>query len=176
MRLISATHRDLEEQAREGKFRSDLFYRVNVVRIDVAPLRERREDIPELVAHFVAELGMADVKLAADTLEAFVGAYDWPGNVRELRNAVASSLIVGALPKPIQERVRERASTLNVATSTDLPYAEARDKFVERFERDYLAEQLEKAGGNASKAARLSGVDRAYFRRLLLRHGLVSRE
>jgi len=95
--VIAATNRDLRQEVREGRFRSDLFYRVSVFPIEAPPLRERREDIPELASHFVARyaaaLGKPVPHLVEPCMDALV-AYDWPGNVRELRNVIERSLIL----------------------------------------------------------------------------------
>src|SRR5262249_15643896 len=136
VRLVAATHRDLERDVAEGRFRADLFYRVNVAHVDLPPLRERREDIPALVSHFLEQLGPRAVTPSRETLESFVGVYDWPGNVRELRNAVASALALGELPRVISERLGDGQTPTpptNTEGSLDMPFLEARKRFVDNF-------------------------------------------
>ena len=179
VRLVCATNRDLQREVEQGRFRADLFYRVNVATLHVPPLRDRREDIPALVAAFLKQLGPDDeFPLSRATLESFVGAYDWPGNVRELRNAVSSALALGDLPKVIGARLPQPAKAVpsHGADSVDQPFLEARKHFIDSFERDYLANQMARHDNNVSRAARASGMDRAYFRRCLVKHGLVSKE
>lgn len=179
VRLVCATNRDLQQEVEQGRFRADLYYRVNVATLHVPPLRERREDIPSLVQHFLRDMGPDGVPPSRATLESFVGAHDWPGNVRELRNAVSSALALGDLPKVLGARLQQSAKTPQPSTgaeSVDQPFLEARKHFIDSFERDYLENQMARNDNNVSRAARASGMDRAYFRRVLVKHGLVSKE
>jgi len=171
-RVIAATNRDLADEVAAGRFREDLFFRLNVVTIEVPPLRLRREDIPELVQHFLRSMNSAEIEISQDTVELFTCGYDWPGNVRELRNAIARVVSLGAVPDQLaQAPAVESGGGLEI--DPDQPFLEAKKRLVESFERDYLQSQMERSDGNIAKAARLSDMDRSYFKRLLKRHGLL---
>ena len=137
VRIVAATNRDLEEQVREGRFREDLFYRINVIPIALPPLRERRTDVPLLVEHFLAKHGEAgrDRKIAPEALEALVG-YSWPGNVRELESVIERTLlladgdVVGIEDLPAAVRMRgaqgrASPSTCRTRASTSRPSSAA---------------------------------------------------
>ena len=160
VRFVAATNRDLEEDVREGRFREDLFWRLNVLQIHVPALRERASDIPLLVEHFV---GAGRVNAAATTL---LTAYPWPGNVRELRNTLerADTLRSGdeVRPEDLPQRVREHgriAAAVADATRRHLPLRD--------LERAYILEVLRQTGGNKSRAAELLGLDRKTLYRKL---------
>jgi two-component system response regulator GlrR len=154
----AATHKDLEAAVQAGRFRQDLYYRLAVAVVRVPALRERPEDIPLLVEHFAKARG--GVKLSAATIAAFQ-CDAWPGNVRELRNAVERALALG-------DANETQALPAGVAPSLK----EARDKLLEDFERDYLRTLLERNGDNYTEAAKIAGISRAQFYRLLERYGL----
>jgi two-component system response regulator GlrR len=168
VRLVSATHRDLDQEVKSGRFREDLYYRLNVVVLDIPPLAQRREDIPLLARHFLGRLKAASRKqvdgFAPDAMELLVGAA-WPGNVRQLANVVeqtfaltTSTLISAAL---VQRALR--------AQPADFPsLEEARADF----EREYLSRLLKITQGNVSQAARLADRNRTDFYKLLRRHQL----
>jgi DNA-binding NtrC family response regulator len=177
LRIISATHRDLRSEVNSSRFRLDLYYRLAVVLVTVPPLRERREDIPLLVEHFLREAGhegsVSDVFPPEEI--ARLMSHDWPGNVRELRNVVEAALVVG----PPQEF--GPASTDGAlggprdepfAALYGAPYKDARRTVLDRFERDYLAALLARTGGNVRQAAREAKMDRSYLIELLKRHDL----
>ncbi len=164
IRVIAATHRDLMADASAGRFRLDLFYRLAVAEVEVPPLRMRLEDIPLLAAHFARTLSGMDVPLEPPTIAAFQCA-EWKGNVRELRNAVERTLALGTpAERPFEEPPQPKS------------FIEARDKALDRFERDYLVALLKQHKGNASAAARAAKLARSHFYRLLSRHGLVTKE
>ncbi len=162
-RVIAATNRDLRAEVNTGRFRHDLYHRLAVVVLRLAPLRERADDIPLLVTHFARELG------APGTIEETFGAeqlarwqrHPWPGNVRELRNAVESAMVIGTSPELVAA----------VASAEIAPYKEARAVEVGAFERDYLAKLMAAADGNVSRAARVAKMDRSHLIDLLHRHG-----
>lgn len=168
VRVISATHRDLEAEMAAGNFREDLYYRLNVVALRLPPLAERREDIPLLASHFLAALAAKYRKtingFAPEALERLVTA-SWPGNVRQLYNVVEQSVALATTPlvpvalaqQAIQSQQAEFAS-----------FEQAR----RRFERDYLAQLLKITGGNVTQAARLAKRNRTEFYKLLARHQL----
>jgi two-component system response regulator GlrR len=169
VRILSATHRDLEAAMAEGQFREDLYYRLNVVSLRMPPLRERREDVPLLANHFLARLNEKYGKrvngFAPDALKALSTA-SWPGNVRQLHNVVEQVCALSTTPL-ISLALVQRA--LRVPTVEVLSYAAAR----ERFERDYLVGLLKLTDGNAADAARLAERNRTEFYRLLQKHGLT---
>ncbi len=168
VRIISATHRDLDAALAEGQFREDLYYRINVVNLALPTLAERREDIPLLAEHFLRQLAERYNKnlrgFAPDALEALATAA-WPGNVRQLQNVVEQSCALATTPL-IPLALVERA--LRVKPIEALSYAEAK----QRFERNYLVQLLKLTEGNVSDAARLAERNRTEFYRLLQRHGL----
>jgi DNA-binding NtrC family response regulator len=177
-RVIAATNRDLRAEVNNGRFRQDLYHRLAVVVLRLAPLRERRQDIPLLVEHFARDLG------AAGSIEQLFGAeqlarwqkHPWPGNVRELRNAVEAALVVG--PELHAESLgRELAPApegLARAGSDEPlpPYKDQRAAVVREFERAYLTRLMAQATGNVSYAARIAKMDRSHLIDLLHRHGL----
>ena len=168
VRVISATHRDLDAQKATGQFREDLYYRLNVVSLKLPALADRREDIPLLAAHFLRRLAERYKRpvpsLAPDAMALLVAA-PWPGNVRQLQNLleqavalVPTTVIPASL---VQNALREDASAL-------VPFEEARKEF----ERDYLVRLLKITGGNVSQAAALAKRNRTEFYKLLQRHRL----
>jgi DNA-binding NtrC family response regulator len=169
VRVIAATHRDLRVEVNEQRFRSDLYYRVAVVRVAIPPLRERLEDIPVLVDHLLAKLG-ADPRVAAQlrTPEFLrqLALQAWPGNVRELRNHLERCLVLpesAFAPAPREPRP---------AIDLDTPFLQARRRLVQEFERAYLSELLARNDGRPGAAAQAAGIDRVYLYRLLRKHGL----
>jgi DNA-binding NtrC family response regulator len=183
VRVIAATHVDLGAAVEQGRFRQDLFYRLNVVVLRVPPLRERLDDLPLLAAHFLKKHGGATPPtLSPDALEALI-EYTWPGNVRELENAVLHAVAMRrgqeigteSLPPQIGGRVRTTSDAPQPAGDGDdlgASLTEAKRRAASDFEKRYLRRVMEKAKGSVSEAARLSGLDRTNFRRLLQRHGL----
>jgi DNA-binding NtrC family response regulator len=171
VRLVAATNRDLEAEARAGRFRQDLFYRLAVVRIIVPPLRERREDIEPLALAFARSMGLDG--LPPPVLEALKG-HAYPGNVRELRNAVESYHALGMVPKASADAPDESALDQHLRAYADprSPYAAQKEALVEKFTVAYLEALLELTGNNQSEAARISGLNRGYVGRLVARFGL----
>ena len=177
VRIIAATHQDLEGQARTGRFREDLLYRLNVIQLRLPSLRERRSDVPLLLGHIGERQqreGLPPLVLSHEARELLLG-YDWPGNVRELTNVMASlSLFTeGRLvqPEDLPSQIRcEKPDPEREAFH--LPYKEARKCSLDRFIRQYLHEALARAGGNVSLAARESGIGRQYFQFRMSEHGL----
>ncbi|MCA1799023.1 MAG: sigma 54-interacting transcriptional regulator [Xanthomonadaceae bacterium] len=167
IRVLSATHRDLADAIRSGAFREDLFYRLNVVSLEMPPLRERREDIPLLVQHMLAGFGGDDPVrqkvYAPEAMELLVGA-DWPGNIRQLRNVVEQTVALSPAPVIGAQLVSRALGT--DAGSGIAPFAEARDEFT----RQYLVQLLHLTGGRVSQAARLAQRNRTEFYKLLTRY------
>jgi DNA-binding NtrC family response regulator len=173
VRCIAATNRPLPESVKQGTFRADLFFRLNVVTVEVPPLRERREDIPLLVRTLLAETGHP-VELSAATLELFTTGYDWPGNVRELKNALTRISAVGSLPPGMEERAKAEArSGSSPAIDASDTFQAQKRRVIEAFERDYLKAKLSAADNNIRRAAREANMDRNHFRDLLRKYGLA---
>jgi two-component system response regulator GlrR len=168
VRVISATHRDLDAQRVGGRFREDLYYRLNVVSLKLPSLAERREDIPLLATHFLNKLAERYKRplptLAPDAMALLVAA-PWPGNVRQLQNLLEQAVALvptAVIPaSTVQSALREDASAL-------VPFEEARREF----ERDYLVRLLKITGGNVTQAAVLAKRNRTEFYKLLQRHRL----
>ncbi len=173
-RILAATNRDLEEEIRKGTFRSDLYYRLNVIVLHIPPLRERREDIPVLADHFLEKLGRDredGVKgLTEETMEILV-RYDWPGNVRELENALERAAVVTSADTikadALPERVRSAPTPQLV--SANLPP----NPSMEVIERAYIHWVLHAEGGNKTRAAEVLGIDPSTLYRKLNRYGIA---
>jgi len=169
LRILSATHRDLDAAMAQGQFREDLYYRLNVVALRLPTLAERREDIPLLANHFMARLAEKYGKklngFAPEAMKALATA-SWPGNVRQLHNVVEQVCALATTPL-IPLGLVQRA--LRVPSVEVLSFAAAR----ERFERDYLVGLLKLTDGNVADAARLAERNRTEFYRLLQKHGLT---
>jgi DNA-binding NtrC family response regulator len=170
VRVISATHRDLRSEVNAGRFRLDLYYRLAVVTLRVPPLRERPEDIPLLVAHFLQQLGAPPETIDAPTLATLL-RHSWPGNVRELRNAVEAIVTLGSFGE-LGADTRTLSGGDLVAAVLERPYKHARAAIMRDFEERYLTHLLARAGGNTSAAARLAEMDRSYLIELLRRTGV----
>jgi len=179
VRVLAASHKDMEREVREDRFREDLFYRLNVVPLHVPPLREHVEDVPELLSFYVDQfvehdnLAYRRFNVAAQNR---LRNYGWPGNIRELKNLVQRLLILGAGEEIEVEEVEQalssqpqRASAGGVARSMyDLPLREAR----EQFEREYLQHQLTACGGSVGKLAQVTGMERTNLYRKLRALGI----
>jgi two-component system response regulator AtoC len=161
VRIVAATNRDLEALVRDGRFRDDLYYRLNVIPIRLPPLRERTGDLPALLEHFLgsfaARYGRA-APIAPPDLLAAARAYPWPGNVRELRNLCERAVLMGwAAVAPILGGVREPPAA-GPPVDTGVPLLEARARMVERFEREYLVRLLTEHDGKVGEVARAAGI------------------
>jgi DNA-binding NtrC family response regulator len=167
VRVIAATNRSLSRLVREGKFREDLFYRLNVVKIDLPPLRERPEDIPLLAAHFAqkhARLPHPMVQIAPDVMEILLG-FSWPGNVRQLENAIERACVTARdamiraanLPPEIQGGGPQRVPS---AIDLSRPLPEQLEELHASFEERYLRKALKKCRGHVGRCAKLSGLSR----------------
>jgi two-component system response regulator GlrR len=168
VRMISATHRDLDSQREQGLFREDLYYRLNVVSLNLPALADRREDIPLLAGHILQRLAeryrKPPLSLAPDAMALLIAA-PWPGNVRQLLNLLEQSVALATTPvipaTLVQAALQEDAAAL-------IPFEEAR----KTFERDYLVRLLKITGGNVTQAAQLAKRNRTEFYKLLQRHRL----
>ncbi len=169
VRLLTATHRDLESALAEGQFREDLYYRIDVVTLTLPSLEERREDIPALVAHFIRQIAEKYDKnisgIAPDAMAALAGA-SWPGNIRQLFNVVEQCCALATttlITLPLVQRA------LRSPAMDALSYADAK----QRFERNYLVQLLKLTDGNVADAARIADRNRTEFYRLLRKHELT---
>jgi len=173
VRLVAATNRDLEHEVRTGKFREDLFFRLNVVRLRMPPLRERADDIPLLLAHFIRvfskENGVAPLTIEPGALRT-LQAYGWPGNIRELRNFCENAVVLrrgGSLSEyDLEPKFRGETPTTSMAVGAVSSMSSAGNSLsVEENEKRLLREALLKARGNRTKAAELMGVSRRTLHR-----------
>jgi two-component system response regulator GlrR len=171
VRVISATHRDLQQLMASGQFREDLYYRLNVVHIEIPPLSRRREDIPLLVAHFLAQIARESGvrKIYAPEAVELLATADWPGNIRQLQNVVRQNVALSQTPIIPVELVQQ---SLGGSPGRLPSFDEARDEFT----RSYLSQILQITGGNVSQAARLARRNRTDFYKLLARHQLTPEE
>ncbi len=193
-RLIAATNRNLEEEVHNGRFREDLFYRLSVVRIPLPPLRDRIEDIPLLVRHFLKQApfnrgadGESRVKGVSDGAMRALMEYHWPGNVRELINVIERSTSFAdgdlieedALPPQIFGRARRSSAVAGDITEpmtatlrASRTFKEAKELWIEQFERQYLEQLLGRNRNSLSAAAREADLDRKYLRKLVRKYGI----
>ena len=182
VRVLSATSRTLQDEIAAGRFREDLYYRLNVVPVRLPPLRERREDIPELVSHFLARIS-AERRMSAPTISeeamAALQAHDWPGNVRQLRNIIERTLIlapgdraarieVDLLPPEVLDNQSAMSGASTGMAIMGSPLREAR----EAFEREYLKIQIRRFSGNISRTASFIGMERSALHRKLKALGI----
>ena len=182
VRVLSATSKNLSDEIAAGRFREDLFYRLNVVPVRIPPLRERREDIPEMVGHylarFAAERHMSTPSISEEAMAA-LQAHDWPGNVRQLRNSIERTIIlapgdrvacidVDLLPPEILENQNAMGGPTAAVAIMGSPLREAR----ESFEREYLKIQIRRFSGNISRTASFIGMERSALHRKLKALGI----
>ena len=177
VRLIAATNRDLRAEVNAGRFRSDLYFRLAVVKATLPPLRQRPEDIPSLVDVLLTRLGAgAELRqaLAARDVQARLARAAWPGNVRELRNYLERCLVYDQ-PLPVGDHDADQPAAAAPAVPSEggrLPFSEARAVAMQVFERHYLEELMAEHGEKMSEAAARAGIGRVYLYKLLVRHGL----
>ncbi|MFP4452163.1 MAG: sigma-54 interaction domain-containing protein [Desulfobacterales bacterium] len=172
IRVIAATNRDISMEVRNGRFREDLYYRLNVVELHMPSLRERKSDIPILARHFVEifqkEKGCDALEISEDALEK-MARYDWPGNVRELENALERAVVMGR-GKKIQAEdlpILHTDSTLEA-----IPVGMTLQEAVNEFKKKFIEANLKNTDGNQSQAAKIMGIQRTYLSRLVSRYGI----
>jgi DNA-binding NtrC family response regulator len=170
IRIIAATNRDLRHEINRGRFRSDVYYRLNTVRLRIPPLRERREDVALLVLHFYTQLAPLDGAPAAELI-ADLARHDWPGNVRELRTAVERIVLLGD-PTVWRELSEPGDETAPRPPTSGTSFRAAKERAIADWEREYLRELITAHGGNISRASRAGRMDRNHLRELLTRHRL----
>ncbi|RKY96660.1 MAG: hypothetical protein DRQ06_00870 [Candidatus Hydrothermota bacterium] len=174
VRIIASTNADLEKMVAEGRFREDLYYRLNVVYIHLPPLRERKDDIPLLTNHFLKKYtslyNLPPKKISDETMKILL-EYSWPGNVRELENAIERAVILseGDVIKPadLPEKIRDRFSVGGVSDQVSLS-----GLTLEELERRYILQVLDETGWNKNRAAQILGIDPSTLYRKLQRYGL----
>ncbi|MGH7455497.1 MAG: sigma-54 interaction domain-containing protein, partial [bacterium] len=179
VRIISATNKDLRQAVTDGIFREDLFYRLNVMLIQIPPLRERLEDLPPLAFCFLQEYAkrchkeINDIEYGAMQL---LSAHRWPGNVRELQNVLERSVVLEKSPvltrKTLASCLQPSAQPDESSFFKDRPYHEAKDELLDHFDRDYIAGFLKKHDGNITKASKEAGLGYRNFYEKMKKHGI----
>lgn len=184
VRVIAATHKNLSDMVKTGEFREDLFYRINVIRVQVPALRERKDDLPVLIDHFMRKHrrdGQKARALAADAMH-ILGAYHWPGNIRELENEIERLLVLGgdleAIPgELISSRIRDGvtgaagASVIGASRMSVMPLSKLNDA-VELLEREMISQGLQRTSGNKSRLSRELGISRSNLILKIQKYGL----
>ena len=183
VRVIAATNRDLAEEVQNGTFREDLFFRLNVINVQLPPLRGRRDDIPQLV---MQELSAPEVverhgqKRVTPAAMAALQKYAWPGNVRELMNVISHITTFSDGPdvdvQHLPPRMTAQGQKQPLPFNEHLGFHEAKEQLLESFEREYLGALLKRCDGNISRAARESGLHRKSIERLVKKHDLDARQ
>jgi DNA-binding NtrC family response regulator len=189
VRIVAATNRNLEHEIEEGHFREDLYYRFAVVKVGLPPLRERPDDIPMLVRHFLEEanemLDGGEIDISYQTMEK-LKRHTWPGNVRELKNFVERAALLSRgdqietrfldadepVPSDPEEATNSARSMAELAIRENLPFKDAKNRLIEEFERTYWEHLLERTEGNVSEAARRADVHRKSVEYILDKHGI----
>jgi DNA-binding NtrC family response regulator len=191
VRVICATNKNLRREIEENRFREDLYYRLSVVKVSLPPLRDRPEDIPPIVERFLSqgkfnqqEDGTLKVRRVEDDALKLLSRYQWPGNVRELSNVIerAVSFVDGDtitkshLDFVFAEMAHGEERTERMKVDSDIPFKDAKQQVVEGFEKEYLAELLERNRHNLSKAAREAKIDRKHLRNLCKKYGIATKD
>lgn len=176
VRMVAATNRDLPIEANRGRFRADLYYRLAGAELSVPPLRQRRDDIPLLIEHFMAHLSGGGAARMPDLAAPELRDYEWPGNVRELKNFVGRAALGEQVFTPARTRQRggpgvpstepDGEDLFRCEISLDQPFKDAKGQLVDSFERRYATRILGRADAKVARAARLAGLDRASMQRL----------
>ncbi len=179
VRIIAATNKNLEKEVAEKRFREDLYYRLNTIRVDVPPLRERKDDVILLARHFLDDLCFREDKpvlVFSREAEAALKNYYWPGNVREVQNLIGRAYFLSSngiveradLPIPTSDEEKDTDSLL-----LNPPYKEAKEKTLEKFEIEYLTYHLKRNKGNITKTAEACGLDRRSIHRLINKYNII---
>ena len=180
VRIISATNKNLKELLAKGAFREDLYYRLNVIKITLPPLRERKEDIPLLIDHFIKTSRSAKkeevIGVKENALKALMD-YHWPGNIRELQNVIERAIALAnstyITPEDLPEEIVKKAKELSPPIDIHKPYEEMKKDILNSFQKEYLSKLMSETKGNISKASRLAGLSRISFYELLKKHHLM---
>ena len=182
VRLLAATKRNPLRAVNEKIFREDLYYRLNTIPIELPPLRNRKEDIPLLIQEFIKGSSYLtnsneDIHIENEAVNALMN-YDWPGNIRELRNIIERLCILSSgnciTPNDIPEEIRHAEASFSIDSSwfNELCFKEAKEKWIESFEKEYITNALKKVDGNISKASEQSNVNRRTFHRLIHKYDI----
>ncbi len=174
VRVIAATRRDLVREVNAGTFRSDLYFRVAQLRVELPPLRERLEDIPALVRRMMIDIGdkEAYARITSDSLERLM-RHDWPGNVRELRNVISVALAFGKEgPLDLAQHLAPLVASNDSTPTRGRTFQDAKRDVLARFEREYFTALYAECSGNVSEIGRRSAMERAHVRGYLRRHGI----
>jgi DNA-binding NtrC family response regulator len=181
VRVIAATNRDLEQAVGQGLFRSDLYFRLRVIELNVPPLRHRQEDIAVLAEHFLDRLSATDRLPRRELSEAALAAmqsYHWPGNIRELKNSIERALVLAVGDRIEPEDLALSNLMLSAAVGDETGQGTAGQPFrpqpLEQLERDHILATLQSTGGQKSRAAKILGIERSTLDRKLKRYGLTS--
>jgi DNA-binding NtrC family response regulator len=172
VRVVAATNRDLRSEVNNGRFRSDLYYRLSVIRLRLPALREHLEDIPRLVSHFLDRMDASEdlsKRLQSEEFLRGLQSYAWKGNVRELRNYLDGCIALQEAV-PLADRAAVPGGGLRI--DLDAPFTEARRAAIDQFEQSYVERMLRRTKGNVSAAARAAGIGRVYLYKLIKRHNL----
>ncbi|MCU0664640.1 MAG: sigma 54-interacting transcriptional regulator [Myxococcota bacterium] len=174
VRLIAATNRHLDAEMEAGRFREDLFYRLSVLRVSLPALRDRRDDIPLLASSMVRSLdpNMNPSELLSDNVLTMLAHHDWPGNVRELRNVIERLLLFPEWPERVIDTFAEEEHSASGIDPNELPFLEARDLVLDRFEKSYIVSNLSACDGRVGNAAKKAKTSRQTFHRLMNKHGI----
>lgn len=181
-RVIASTNRDLPERIKRGEFREDLYYRLNVLPIEMPQLRERREDIPLLAMHLLkkhsGELNRPEKRISPELMQALVDA-PWTGNVRELENVVIRGIMFSAADEIQPQDVgfgRRDTRPACLPENPDTPYKDAKEEFLRRFHADYIGKLLLRTEGNVTQAARICGLERQALQQIMRKYGIRSED
>ena len=168
VRVLSATNKKLDKEVEKGNFREDLYYRLNVVQLNMPPLRERLEDVADLTLHFLEvfkkETGLSDLKISETATEK-MSQYTWPGNIRELRNAIERAVVMGDGKTIVPEDLPITASKF-----AGLRVGLTLDEAINEFKKEFILLNLKNTRGNRSKAAKIMDIQRTYLSRLITRY------
>ena len=179
VRIIAATNSNIEQAVRDGKFREDLYYRLNTIQIEIPPLRDRIDDILPLASHFLNELSQKNektIKKFTTDAEDLLKTYAWPGNVRELQNMISRAYFLCSSPIIDESDLPLPTSNQTITLDRqmlDLPYKNAKEYVLEKFEIEYLSHMLRKHRGNISQAAAECGIDRRSIHRLINKYNII---
>ncbi|WP_029521288.1 sigma-54 dependent transcriptional regulator [Persephonella sp. IF05-L8] len=173
VRIVAATNRNLEEMVKRGEFREDLYFRIGGFKIEIPPLRERKDDIPLLVEYFIQKFNEKynrDVKGITPQALKILVEYDWPGNVRQLENMIYKACMLTEPGQPID--VKNIDPEIKGASEFPLSYSEAKKQYMEKFMKKYLSVLLSMTNGNISKAARMANIERQSLQKLLKKYNV----
>jgi DNA-binding NtrC family response regulator len=179
-RIVSATNRDIEKEVAEGRFREDLYYRLNVIELKIPTLRERIDDVPLLMSHFLKKHSDTETKVDMAVVDAFQ-SYHWPGNVRELENIIQRAvalmsehhITVDLLPKKILNANGDKVAQANSAVGS---FKVAQDTIKSAFEKDFVVETLRKNKGNVLRSSEEMGLTRQTLHKIMKKHGISGRD